>query len=99
MGDALNGAIGPVSVRYAAQIRELLFVQAIQRMAAEQEAARARSQADRVAHVEPASKSEAALKAVHARTTTPEPVSALERVAETAHAATTPTAHLVDIQA
>jgi hypothetical protein len=39
------GAIGPVSVRYAAQIRELLFAQALQRMAADQEAARAREQA------------------------------------------------------
>ena len=30
-----TGAIGPVSVRYAAQIRQLLFAQAIQRIAAE----------------------------------------------------------------
>lgn len=35
------GGIGPVSVRYAAQIRELLFTQAIQRLAADEEAARA----------------------------------------------------------
>ena len=68
-------------------------------MAADQEAARAQSQAERAARVEPASKAETTLKAVHARTTPPEPVSASERVAETAHAATTPTARLVDIQA
>ena len=53
-----TGAIGPVSVRYAAQIRQLLFAQAIQRIAADQEAARAQSNADRAAHVEPARKSD-----------------------------------------
>jgi hypothetical protein len=41
MSAGATGAVGPVSVRYAAQIRELLFAQAMQRMAAEQEAARA----------------------------------------------------------
>ena len=35
-----TAAIGPVSVRYAAQIRELLYAQALQRMAADREAAR-----------------------------------------------------------
>jgi hypothetical protein len=99
MGAALTGAIGPVSVRYAAQIRELLFAQAIQRMAADQEAARAQSQAERAARVEPASKPEPGLQAVHTRTTSPEPVSASEPVAETAPETKKPTAQLVDIQA
>jgi hypothetical protein len=46
------GGIGPVSVRYALQIRELLNVQAIKRMVAEQEAARADAGADRAARIE-----------------------------------------------
>ena len=70
-----TGAIGPVSVRYAAQIRQLLFAQAIQRIAADQEAARAQSNADRAVHVEPAPKSEA-----------PEPVKSPEAVATPASA-------------
>ena len=45
-------AIGPISVRYAAQIRELLFAQAMQRMAADQEAARASLAAERAARAE-----------------------------------------------
>lgn len=48
-----TGAIGPVSVRYAAQIRELLYAQAVQRMAADQEAARANADAERAARAEP----------------------------------------------
>ncbi|HOY76817.1 MAG TPA: hypothetical protein PLN33_03355 [Hyphomonadaceae bacterium] len=48
-----TGAIGPVSVRYAAQIRELLYAQAMQRMAADQEAARANADAERAARHEP----------------------------------------------
>lgn len=44
MSAGATGAVGPVSVRYAAQIRELLFAQALRRMAAEQEAARADEQ-------------------------------------------------------
>lgn len=52
MSDGSTGAIGPVSVRYAAQIRELLYAQAVQRMAADEEAARNRSDAERTAHAE-----------------------------------------------
>ena len=52
MSAGLSG-IGPVSVRYAVQIRELLQSQAAKRAAAEQEAARA----------EQASRAEAARKA------------------------------------
>ena len=48
-----TAAIGPVSVRYAAQIRELLYAQALQRMAADQEAARASAQAERQPDPEP----------------------------------------------
>jgi hypothetical protein len=40
MGAVLSGGIEGVSARYAAQIRELLHVQAMKRLAAEQEAAR-----------------------------------------------------------
>jgi hypothetical protein len=51
-----TGAVGPVSVRYAAQIRELLYAQAMQRMAADQEAARANADAERAARTEPKAK-------------------------------------------
>ena len=54
MSAGATGAVGPVSVRYAAQIRELLFAQAMQRMAAEQEAARAADAAQRAANAEAA---------------------------------------------
>lgn len=53
-----TGAIGPVSVRYAAQIRELLHAQALQRMAAAEEAARASAEAERSARAEPVEKVE-----------------------------------------
>ncbi len=53
MSAEATGAIGPVSVRYAAQIRELLYAQAVQRMAADQEAARASADAERAARTEP----------------------------------------------
>ena len=56
MSAGATGAIGPVSVRYAAQIRELLYAQAVQRMAAEQEAARANAEAERTARVEAVAK-------------------------------------------
>jgi CRISPR/Cas system type I-B associated protein Csh2 (Cas7 group RAMP superfamily) len=45
-------AIGPVSVRYAMQIKDLLDTQAIKRMAAAEEAARAADAAERAARVE-----------------------------------------------
>jgi len=87
------GGVGPVSVRYAAQIRELLYAQAVQRMAADQEAARASAEAERSARAEAAAKARA-----------PEPVKAKAEVeqpkpapAPKVDADTTP--HLVDIQA
>ena len=46
--------IGPVSVRYAAQIRELLQSQAVDRMVAEEEAARAAAEAEKVQRLKPA---------------------------------------------
>ena len=56
MSAALSG-IGPVSVRYAAQIRELLYAQAVKRMAADAEAARAEAEAERAARLEAIAKS------------------------------------------
>lgn len=56
MSTDATGAIGPVSVRYAAQIRELLYAQAVQRMVADQQAARAQSEADRTARIEAVAK-------------------------------------------
>lgn len=50
---ALPAGIGPVSVRYAAQIREMLYVQAVDKAAAEQEAARAASEAERKERISP----------------------------------------------
>jgi hypothetical protein len=99
MGAVGTGAIGPVSVRYAAQIRQLLFAQAVQRMAADQEAARVQSQAERAVRVEAAPKSDAALQPPHPRTKTLEPINASEAVAEPKPVAATAPAQLVDIQA
>lgn len=67
-----TGAIGPVSARYAAQIRELLYAQAIQRMAADQEAARARAEADRQAAAQSAAKAEELRQPLRAKVEPPE---------------------------
>ncbi len=48
---ATAGIVG-ISARYAAQIQELLYVQAIKRMVAEQEAARAKADAQRNTFIE-----------------------------------------------
>ncbi|MDZ4761735.1 MAG: hypothetical protein SGJ21_11745 [Alphaproteobacteria bacterium] len=50
---AVPNAIGPMSVRYAAQIRELLSVQAAERNAASEEAARQTARSRRAAQFEP----------------------------------------------
>jgi hypothetical protein len=86
-----SGAIGPVSVRYAAQIRELLFAQAMQRMAADQEAARAEA----AAQVEPVR------EPVEAKANVAEPAHAKPASASTEArpAANAETPRLVDIQA
>ncbi len=100
MSAGAPGAIGPVSVRYAAQIRELLYAQAMHRMAAEQEAARATAAAD-----ERSARAEAAVRAKQSEpldvkvaapdpTAKPEPVKAAEPKPEPQ-----PTGQLVDIQA
>ena len=89
-------AVGPISVRYAAQIRELLFAQAMQRMAADQEAARASQAAERAALAEAAYKSEP--QAINAKVETAQPAKALEAKPE-ARPATTAPAQIVDIHA
>ncbi len=91
------GAIGPVSVRYAAQIRELLFGQAMQRMAAEQEAARAQADADRTARAEAATKAEQVSQPLHARIDVKTAPS--EASAEPTSAPAVEPARIVDIQA
>jgi hypothetical protein len=93
-----SGAIGPVSARYAAQIRELLFAQAMQRMAADQEAARAQSQAERAARVEPDTKAGESRHPLPVGTT-PEPAKASEATAEPKQVVPTAPAQLIDIQA
>jgi hypothetical protein len=52
MGAVLSGGIEGVSARYAAQIRELLHVQAMKRLAAEQEAVRREIEAQEAARLE-----------------------------------------------
>jgi hypothetical protein len=52
MSAVLAGNIEGISARYAAQIRELLYLQAVKRMVADQEAARAEAQAQREVVVE-----------------------------------------------
>lgn len=99
-----SGAIGPVSARYAAQIRELLYAQAMQRMAADQEAARARADSDRLAQAEAAAKAEEARQPLRARVEglEPSPYAAPIKLPDApAEAKPSPagTPHLVDIQA
>lgn len=96
MSAAATGAIGPISVRYAAQIRELLQAQAVQRMAADQQAARAAAQAERNARADAASKTkEAEPPKVESSepAVRPELTKAAEPKPEPA-----PAGHLVDIQ-
>ena len=52
MGAVLSGGIEGVSARYAAQIRELLHVQAMKRLAAEQEAVRREIEVQEAARLE-----------------------------------------------
>lgn len=71
---AASSGIGPVSVRYAAQIQELLYSQTMKRMAAEQEAARAQAQAEQDARVEAAAKARETDKPVTAKIDAPKDV-------------------------
>lgn len=91
-----TSAIGPVSVRYAAQIRELLYAQAMQRMAADQEAARASAHAERTARAEAERQPEP--EPIKAKIDAPQPATSSATQSEKAPATTAP-AHLVDIQA
>ena len=101
MSAGATGAIGPVSVRYAAQIRELLYAQAMQRMAADQEAARANAEADRDDRAEAAAKAAADAEPLRAKVDAPEPAPPPEPVKAPEAKPETPvaTAHLVDIHA
>lgn len=89
-----TSAIGPVSVRYAAQIRELLYAQAMQRMAADQEAARASAQAERTARAEAERQPDP--EPIKAKIDAPQPVKTPAPQSETAPPAVAP-AQLVDI--
>lgn len=93
-----TAAIGPVSVRYAAQIRELLFAQAMQRMAADQEAARASAEAERAARAEPAPKAKD-VEPVNAKVDAPAPAQRAEAVKQPEAKAEATTGQYVDIQA
>ena len=55
---ALPGDIGPLSVRYAAQIRALLQSQALERVVAEQEAARNAAHAQQAERIKPVRQAE-----------------------------------------
>ena len=104
MGAVLSGGIEGVSARYAAQLRELIHVQAMKRLAAEQEAVRRTIEAQEAARLE-------ALRAsATARIAIEEPVkvdverSAAEiaepvRMAETAEPAPIPPAQIFDEEA
>lgn len=95
MSTSSTGAVGPVSVRYAAQIRHLLYTQAVHRMAADQEAARARTEAERSARTESTDKPGEPLDV---KVTKPDP--AADTAAPQAPAdKPAPTGHLLDIQA
>jgi len=52
MSAVATAGIEGISARYAAQIQELLYMQAVKRMVAEQEAARAQADAQRNAFIE-----------------------------------------------
>ncbi len=95
-----TGAIGPVSVRYAAQIRELLFAQAMQRMAADQEAARLKADSDRAAASEAAARTEEARQPLRQKVEAPEQTALAKPINLPDAPAETPSpGHLVDIQA
>lgn len=99
MSAGSSASIGPVSVRYAAQIRELLQAQAVQRMAADHEAERAAAEAERAARVEAAAKaSDSRPLDVKVEAPEPKPLPAPVQLPE-APTETPAPGHLVDIQA
>jgi hypothetical protein len=93
--------IGPVSVRYAAQIRELLYTQAVQKAVAEQEAARQQDAAEKAARLQPPADEAPAMKLDAETGTDNKPQSnAADAPAETIAPATMPTpGEIVDIKA
>lgn len=99
MSAAGAGPIGPVSVRYAAQIRELLHAQAMQRIAADQEAARARAEAERTARTQAAAKAEQSTKPLHARIEPQAPAPVAQDKPKPEAKPTVDAPHIIDIQA
>lgn len=100
MSEGSTAALGPVSVRYAAQIRELLHVQAVQRMAADHEAARAAAEAERAARIEAAARPKTSAPAdVKVEAPEPKPLPAPVQQAEAPAEKPAAPGKLVDIQA
>ena len=104
MGAVLSGGIEGVSARYAAQIRELLHVQAMKRLAAEQEAVRRTIEAQEAARLEALRARAAAMTQVKepvkvdiepATAELAEPI----QMAEAAESASVPPAQIFDEQA
>jgi hypothetical protein len=100
MSEGSSASVGPVSVRYAAQIRELLHAHAVQRMVADQEAARANADAERAARADAAART-ADAKSLGAKGEAPEPTPVPAPVKLPDAPAENPPAagHLVDIHA
>ena len=96
MSDGSTGAVGPVSVRYAAQIRDLLYAKAVQRMVADEQAARAQSEAERAARVEPVEKP---TEPLDVKVDKSEPVAYVAARQAPADKPAVTTGQLVDIQA
>ncbi len=96
MSDGSTGAVGPVSVRYAAQIRDLLYAKAVQRMVADEQAARAQSEAERAARVEPVEKP---TEPLDVKVDKSEPVAYVAAKPAPADKPAVTTGQLVDIQA
>ena len=100
MSDGSASGIGPVSVRYAAQIRELLYAQAVHRMVADEEATRARLEAERNARSDTTAKKQAA-DPLDVKIQTPQSYepSPTKQPDASAGGSAVATGHLVDIQA
>jgi hypothetical protein len=107
MGAFAADGIAGIAARYAAQIDELLYVRAIERMAAEQEATRQQAAAERAARIEAAKATKTVEEPVKVDVepetgamakALPDPIRLPEPAANT-EAATTAPAQLIDIQA
>ena len=98
MSAGSTSGIGPVSVRYAAQIRELLYAQAVQRMAAEQEAARQADQDRKTELLQPQPSSDAQTQ-TQTKTPTPADIAKATPVAPSSDTGKQASAQLLDIQA